>query len=376
MASGHSNWVSNPDEDRGPMVAAVLWCLTAVTGFILGLRIYVRVSLRRVQLDDVILLFAWCTLLVVSILNQLLVNLGFGMHSLDVPFGNLNQIATLGASGLTVSTIGINAAKISFAVTLLHLTKNLWKWTNWLIWVVIISLVLLAVPVAVLPWVQCRPLVKTFVDFWPGECIDKAHSVRYGTIQGVYSAITDFTLALLPWKILWALQMRPIEKVGVGIAMSLGMAAGAMAILRSMALYKLSSIDVSYDGVVSTMWATIELSVTIVAACIPVLRAFVKEQVSTIRTGLSKNSRLKSTARGTAGNSRAGGSTAYQLTRMSGRFDAHKNGRQWFTVAEYESENDAFENGDQGDKMRILPEDAKKEDVLTTTASSAYSTNE
>jgi hypothetical protein len=32
----------------------------------------------------------------------------------------------------------------------------------------------------------------------------------------------DLCLALLPWQILWGLQMRAAEKIGVGIAMSLG----------------------------------------------------------------------------------------------------------------------------------------------------------
>ena len=32
----------------------------------------------------------------------------------------------------------------------------------------------------------------------------------------------DFSLALLPWKILWKLQMRTTEKIGVCFAMSLG----------------------------------------------------------------------------------------------------------------------------------------------------------
>jgi hypothetical protein len=32
----------------------------------------------------------------------------------------------------------------------------------------------------------------------------------------------DISLALLPWRVLWKLQMRLAEKIGVGIAMSLG----------------------------------------------------------------------------------------------------------------------------------------------------------
>lgn len=38
-----------------------------------------------------------------------------------------------------------------------------------------------------------------------------------------YSAIVDFVLALLPWKIILSLQMQRHEKIGVAVAMSLGL---------------------------------------------------------------------------------------------------------------------------------------------------------
>jgi hypothetical protein len=47
-----------------------------------------------------------------------------------------------------------------------------------------VTLVAFSIPVAVLPWVQCTPITKTFVDFYPGECIDKTPSVAFGIFQG------------------------------------------------------------------------------------------------------------------------------------------------------------------------------------------------
>jgi hypothetical protein len=32
----------------------------------------------------------------------------------------------------------------------------------------------------------------------------------------------DLTLAMLPWTVIWKLQMRKAEKVGVAVAMSMG----------------------------------------------------------------------------------------------------------------------------------------------------------
>jgi hypothetical protein len=143
----------------------------------------------------------------------------------------------LGASELTVSIVAITLSKISFGITLLRLTDH---WLRYYVWFGIATLAIFALPVAVVPWVQCRPLAKTFLDLIPGTCIDKRPSVVYGMFQAgesksthdvlrfgtdldaVWSAMIDISFALLPWKILWSLQMRTAEKIGVGIAMSLG----------------------------------------------------------------------------------------------------------------------------------------------------------
>jgi hypothetical protein len=39
-----------------------------------------------------------------------------------------------------------------------------------------------------------------------------------------YSAFMDITLSILPWKILWSLHMQKKEKIGVIVAMSMGLA--------------------------------------------------------------------------------------------------------------------------------------------------------
>ena len=37
-----------------------------------------------------------------------------------------------------------------------------------------------------------------------------------------YAALVDITLAMLPWKVLWGLQVKTGEKIGVALAMSMG----------------------------------------------------------------------------------------------------------------------------------------------------------
>lgn len=148
------------------------------------------------------------------------------------------MIAVYGATALSGTVVAVTASKIAFAVMLIPLTNG---WARNYIYFAIATTALFATPMAIMPWLQCKPLVKTFVNFWPGKCINKRPSVVYGEFASsgsmpsflsgphcadaaiVWSALVDFSLALLPWKLLWALQMRTAEKIGVMVAMSLGL---------------------------------------------------------------------------------------------------------------------------------------------------------
>ena len=99
--------------------------------------------------------------------------------SVDVQ--NLEEMTVYGAAGLSSSAVAIAASKISFAVTLIPLTTG---WTRYYVYFAITTTAVFATPTAITPWVQCKPLVKTFVDFWPGECINKQPSVTYGEFAG------------------------------------------------------------------------------------------------------------------------------------------------------------------------------------------------
>lgn len=85
-----------------------------------------------------------------------------------------------GAAELTIYTVAIALSKISFGITLLRLTNG---WTRLVVCFAISTLAIFAIPATIIPWVQCKPLAKTFVDFIPGTCIDKYPSIVYGRFQ-------------------------------------------------------------------------------------------------------------------------------------------------------------------------------------------------
>ncbi|KAL5120372.1 hypothetical protein ACEQ8H_001662 [Pleosporales sp. CAS-2024a] len=134
----------------------------------------------KLWLDDLVLGISWVLLLVQVLLNQLTINLGFGKHALDIDFSHLEPITLYGATGLSISTFAITLSKISFAVTLIRFTEN---WARWYVYFAMATLAIFAIPAAVTPWTQCKPLAKTFLDILPGTCINKEPAIQYARFQ-------------------------------------------------------------------------------------------------------------------------------------------------------------------------------------------------
>jgi hypothetical protein len=97
-----------------------------------------------------------------------------------VDLRNIDKMMYIGAAELTIYTVAIALSKISFGLTLLRLTDG---WTRLYVYFAMATLAIFAVPATIIPWVQCKPLAKTFVDFIPGTCGNKQPSVVYGRFQ-------------------------------------------------------------------------------------------------------------------------------------------------------------------------------------------------
>jgi hypothetical protein len=83
----------------------------------------------------------------------------------------------------------------------------------------------------------------------------------------------DFVLAILPWPVVMGLNMKRKEKITIACGLSLGVFAGACSIVRTVELRTLSSREnYVYDTSPMLLWSSSEICLTIICACIPVLR--------------------------------------------------------------------------------------------------------
>ncbi|KAF2680126.1 hypothetical protein K458DRAFT_393099 [Lentithecium fluviatile CBS 122367] len=267
-------------EDNGPIIVGVTWFLCFFSGTFLVLRLYAKISRRQgLWWDDHILIFSWTMLLVESVLTQMGQTLGFGKHTTAIPPQNLPLIALGTSIAASISCFASTFSKISFGVTLLRLTTGPLRAC---VWFCIITLFLVMLPSALLTWISCRPMAKAWNSLIEGECWDGRVTVGYGIFNAGWCAATDFALALIPWKLVWGLRLRTREKVGVAVAMSMGMLAGVCAIVKGVYLVQLAQQDFFYNGKDVTIWTAVETATAIVGASIPVLRVFFKDTISSL----------------------------------------------------------------------------------------------
>ncbi|KAK2046282.1 hypothetical protein LZ31DRAFT_583493 [Colletotrichum somersetense] len=272
------SWKDLPHDDYGPRLLLALWVFICVSSGFIILRIYCKVSrLRGLWLDDHVLIASWCALLAVGAFVTVDVSYDFGKHNWDVARDNWPWLLLYANLGGSFSIIAAAWSKTSFALTLLRITRESSEhWMKRLVWFIIFS-VNIALGLNVLfTWIQCRPVEKTWRTATPGSCWRKSIPVNYNVFATSYSGAMDIVLAILPWRILWSLTMTKREKLGVLVAMSMGVFAGAVSFIKIRTLAAIESFDI-IDTVELVIWGAAESTVTIIAASIPILRALFRD---------------------------------------------------------------------------------------------------
>lgn len=141
------------------------------------------------------------------------------MHTSDIPPANLPNIGLLANLSSSLAIFGAVWSKTSFGMTLLRITEH---GTRASVWFIIVTMNL-AMSISVLvTWIQCNPIPRGWDRSINGICWDPRVSAYYGVFAAVYSGLMDVVLALLPWSVIWGLQMKRKEKIGVALAMSMG----------------------------------------------------------------------------------------------------------------------------------------------------------
>ncbi|KAL2005576.1 hypothetical protein VTN00DRAFT_10069 [Thermoascus crustaceus] len=265
-------------ESRSSTVKSVMWVVSLVPFVIVCLRLYVRIKVKGVfGWDDGIVMVAMGCLVAYAAVSTAAANIGLGKH-LEVVEQNPNNliyVALLCNIGETLAIMACTLGKTSFAVTLLRIIVQ--RWAQTVLWFVIITMNVVNVLAALFVFVQCKDPRHLWNPAIPSECWPTYVFTNFSLFVGAYSGAQDFVLALLPWTIIWRLQMQKKEKLGIAVAMSLGIFAGGAAIVKTTYLVALSAkSDFTWELAPLLIWAAVEDGLAIAAASIPALRPLLR----------------------------------------------------------------------------------------------------
>ncbi|KAJ5718176.1 hypothetical protein N7488_003822 [Penicillium malachiteum] len=289
---GSSQQASYVEETRTPVVQGMMWVMAMVPLIFVGMRLYVRIFLKHVfGWDDFIIIIATGFLIAYAAVCQAATTVGLGRHLTFVEENpdNLISVALLCDIGEALAILACTLGKTSFAVTLLRIVVK--RWMIIVLWFVIVTMNLVNVLTALFVFVQCKDPRHLWNPAIPSKCwpshvftdyslfvggkfpIVLSSAIHFLTLHPAYSGAQDFVLALLPWMIVWNLQMRRKEKFGVAFAMSLGVFAGAASIVKTTYLVALSAkADFTWELAPLLYWAAVEDGLAITAASIPALK--------------------------------------------------------------------------------------------------------
>ncbi|KEZ45658.1 hypothetical protein SAPIO_CDS2026 [Scedosporium apiospermum] len=249
------------------------WVLISSSTVFIFLRFYYKQRRGRgLHRDDLVLFAAWLPLVANGIIITVILDLLNSAQTTPPSVDTLNSMVLLGMFSTTLSLMSQAWSKSSFAITLLYVSDG---WMAYFLWFAIISINSLVGTAALLFWIGCTPLEKSWRPLVEGTCWDVRINIVFNIIVSAYSGVMDLLFAAMSWKIILPLNLEIKEKMGCVIAMSMGIFAGAAAFIKCS---KFPSIDPENmgDTMQLAIWSVVEPAVTIIAASIPALRLLVR----------------------------------------------------------------------------------------------------
>ncbi|KAM5355043.1 hypothetical protein ACJ41O_001689 [Fusarium nematophilum] len=264
-------------DSNSPRLIAAMCSLTAVSLVFMVLRFICKGRYsKKFGWDDGILAFSWICLLLYAGLTVASTKYGIGRHIATIPPTDLVYGIKVLYIGEFFAVIAVAISKTSFVVTLLRLATQ--RWHRLLLWFIIITVNIVMWLCGLFSFIQCSPVEKLWDLSMEGTCWNPHVTVNFAIFAGSYSSAMDFLLSLFPWFLIWNLSMKKKEKIGVAVAMSLGVFAGITATIKTSYLPDIGRWkDFTFSSTDLLIWAASETAVTIIAASIPFFRLALKE---------------------------------------------------------------------------------------------------
>ncbi|KFZ05810.1 hypothetical protein V501_07999 [Pseudogymnoascus sp. VKM F-4519 (FW-2642)] len=260
--------------NEGVIVQAILVVL--VTAIVI-IRLYARIVITRagIGLDDAMIIISWVFAMGLTASVMLAIKrYGWDIHVWDLPPKDMVTSRMISWASMVLYMTTASLAKASILVFYLRILvakidKIVTKITLGVVVVYYIAAFLILC-------LQCRPLQHYWEILIPksaGTCIDESiHMIT----SAAFNILIEIVIFLIPLRSLFALRIRTTQKVHLISLFSAGLLVIAASTVRLVyvVIIMRKSYDVSWYGYVGWLWASIEVHVSIICACVPSCRAF------------------------------------------------------------------------------------------------------
>ncbi|CAO1596151.1 hypothetical protein XANCAGTX0491_000005 [Xanthoria calcicola] len=288
---------------------------------------------------------------------------GGGRHTWDLPPEYYNGHLTTGAVGSYMYVLGTLMAKLSLLLFLYRIFRvnRKFRIATWALGFMIVVWSLVSFLLMIF---SCRPIKanwnpQLYLDP-KTRCYPKSYNVL--NIHGYCNVISDFALLFLPIPMLWKLQMTLKKKMGLATIFATGLFICAVAITRQYILYNTPKAGDNWEATRNRMWMSIEFSLAICVACLPVLAPFFKRIPALASLIPSIRSRFTSRSHGAEkdgsrrGRDIAGSRSQTDVERGNVPGQEHKGHSSWHAPRGWQKQTSGeYELGSQGSQTTLQP---------------------
>ncbi|KAF4609614.1 hypothetical protein G7Y89_g15841 [Cudoniella acicularis] len=257
---------------KGPVLVTVLWSENFLSAILIGLRFYTRTFIiTRIGWDDYALIATWLLMVGYAAMSSVSAAAGLGQHAGDLTTEMFANALFFEMIAQVFACFAIGMAKVAVSLFLMRIVVN--KWHKGILWFCIATMMTLSTLLAIGVFVHCTPTRSLWDPQLAAEQVCHLNFILLAKLDCGWAAAMDFFLALLPWLILWNVNMKRRDKITVCISLSLGVFAGVCGVIRTSGLDALSQTsDYLYATTESLIWTSTEVTMTIVCVCISALR--------------------------------------------------------------------------------------------------------
>ncbi|CAO2650348.1 Nn.00g016400.m01.CDS01 [Neocucurbitaria sp. VM-36] len=250
-------------------IIVVYSTMTALSTFVLGLRLYTRICIRGMTgLDDLLIVLSWLGCVAWLAICFYAFPFGFGEHLWNVTLEQMLDYKKVLVGIMTVYVWTPALTKLSLLALFHRLNPD--NKVRACIYALALLVFGYSLAITIVATGPCNPQTHT----------DQKCLTDLNLFMAIINILTDFFILCLPIPMLRALQLPTKQRVLLGMVFALGSGVIVISTVRIIYVYNLiSNPDATYNQAAACIFSSVELNGGVICACIALLKPFLQQHM-------------------------------------------------------------------------------------------------